>query len=221
MKIFIEIDQPDTNAVIRWGFQTNQDEPVLIKYQEPVKVRKTSKMLAVANLNGKNSFFEEAEFVMIPRGRTAKIKHPYSSQYTAGGDKALINTLRGGDNFTTGNWQGYRGENLEATIDIGKEQFISKIGAGFLQDQNSWIFMPEWVRFEVSPDGVNFTEVGTVQNPIDEKADGGITNDFEIDFRKQKVKFIRVTAKNPEQCPAWHKGFPEACWLFTDEVWWE
>ena len=130
----------------------------------------------MANVRGKNSFFEEAEFVKIPHGRTVKVKTPYSPQYTAGGDIALINTLRGGENFTTGNWQGYWGVDLEAIIDMGKTQRISKIGAGFLQDQNSWIFMPEWVKFEISKDGQDFVEIGIVENILDEKADGGITN---------------------------------------------
>ena len=90
-----------------------------------------------------------------------------------------------------------------------------------MQDQNSWIFMPEWVRFEVSEDGLNFTEVGTVKNDMAEKADGAIVKDFEVNFVSQKVKFIRVIAKNKEQCPAWHKGFPNPSWIFADEVWWK
>ena len=217
----VEIDNLDKNSVIRWGTQTHQDEPVLNKYKGPIKVKKTSKLLAVAHLNGKNSFFEKAVFIKMPPGRSVKIKYPYSPQYTAGGDIALVNTIRGGENFTTGNWQGYWEVHLDVTIDLGKEQKIDHIGAGFLQDQNSWIFMPEWVKFEISSDGEVFKEVGVVKNDIDEKTDGAIIKDFEVTFAKQKVKYIRVIAKNKEQCPAWHKGFPDPTWIFADEVWWE
>jgi hypothetical protein len=219
--IFVGVNDLDEKSKIMWGHKTTEDEPVLKIYQKPIKVKNTVELLAVANSNGQNSFFEEASFVKIPKGRSVKVKNPYSSQYTAGGDVALINTLRGGESFTTGNWQGYWEVDLDATIDLGKVEKISKLGVGFFQDQNSWIFMPEWVRFEISADGESFTEVGTIKNDVDEKADGGIIKDFEVSFEKQKVKFVRVVAKNKEQCPSWHKGFPNPCWIFVDEVWWK
>jgi len=219
--IFVEVNDLDEKGKIMWGYQTTEDEPALKVYNKPINVKNTVELLAVANSNGQNSFFEEATFVKIPKGRSVKVKNPYSPQYTAGGDVALINTLRGGESFTTGNWQGYWEVDLDVTIDLGKNQKISRIGVGFMQDQNSWIFMPEWVRFEVSEDGLNFTEVGVVKNDVDERADGAITKDFEINFVSQKVKFIRVVAKNKEQCPAWHKGFPNPSWIFADEVWWK
>ncbi len=199
------------NALIRWGKQTYEDEPALRKYTNPIEIKSSTKLVAVANSNGRNSFFEEAEFIRIPPGRSVKIVNPFSSQYTAGGDIALINTLRGGENFTTGNWQGYHEVDLDATIDLGKAQKISSISAGFLQDQNSWIFMPEWVMFEISKDGKQFVEVGKVNNDVDEKADGGIIKDFEVSFEKQKVKYIRVVAKNKGNCPEWHKGYRKSC----------
>lgn len=81
--------------------------------------------------------------------------------------------------------------------------------------------MPEWVKFEVSKDGANFHEVGTIKNDVDEHEDGGIIKDFKVDFNKQKVKYIRVVAKNRGQCPQWHKGYPNPAWIFVDEIWWK
>jgi hypothetical protein len=219
--ISVGISSIAEDASIMWGYATEEDEPALKGYKKPIKIRDNTKMVAVANSNRKNSFFVEAEYVRIPSGRSVTITNPYSSQYTAGGDLALINTLRGGENFTTGNWQGYWGVDLEATIDMGKAEKISVLGAGFLQDQNSWIFMPEWVRFEISPDGETFKEVGVVQNDINEREDGGILKDFEVNFLKEKVKYIRITARNRGTCPEWHKGYPNPAWIFADEIWWK
>ena len=220
-RMTVEIADLYDDALIRWGYQTHEDEPSLKKYTVPFKITRSTKFTAVASRNGKNSFFENAEYVKIPSGRTVKVKYPYSSQYTAGGGKALINSLRGGRNFTTGNWQGYYGVDLDAVIDMGKAKRISKTGAGFLQNQNSWIFMPEWVRFEISKDGKDFKEVGKIRNDIDEHAEGGIIKDFTVTFPKQKVRYIHIIAKNRGQCPAWHKGAGNPAWIFVDEVWWE
>ncbi len=220
-QISVGIDHLNDDADVRWGRKTNEDEPNLRTYRQPLKLKKNTTLVAVANLNGKSSFFEESEYVKIPPGRTVQLEYPYNSQYAAGGEKALINTLRGGADFKTGNWQGYWGDDLLATIDISKAYRISQIGSGFLQDQNSWIFMPGWVKFEISIDGKEFTEVGTIHNDVDEKADGSIMKDFVITFKKQKVRYIRVHAKNITKCPAWHKGHPNPSWIFVDEVWWE
>ncbi len=220
-RLTVEIDDLYEDAHIRWGYQTTEDEPALKKYIRPFEITRDTKFTAVASRNGKNSFFENAEYVKIPAGRTVKVKNPYSPQYTGGGDKALVNTLRGGRDFTTGNWQGYYGVNLDAVIDLGETQKISKMGAGFLQDQNSWIFMPEWVTFEVSADGKDFIGAGRAQNDVDTHAGGGIIKNFEVRFPKQEVRYIHVIAKNRGQCPAWHEGAGNPAWIFVDEVWWK
>ncbi|NOX86030.1 MAG: glycoside hydrolase family 92 protein, partial [Chlorobi bacterium] len=67
------------DAQIRWGYQTEEDEPALKKYIRPIEVTRSTKFTAVASRYGKNSFFENAEYLKIPAGRTVKVKYPYSS----------------------------------------------------------------------------------------------------------------------------------------------
>ncbi|MCF6170718.1 MAG: GH92 family glycosyl hydrolase [Bacteroidales bacterium] len=189
------------------------------KYVRPLRFDRSSKLYAKAVWNGRESFAETAEYYRIPKGRKVKLKHPYSKQYTAGGDLALVNTLRGGSDFRTGNWQGYHGVDLDAVIDLGESRFVLKIGAGFLQDQNSWIFMPEWVRFEVSADGKTFAPAGKISNKIDPRYEGSVIRDFVVDGVNKKIRFVRILAKNRGLCPAWHKGAGEPAWIFVDELW--
>jgi predicted alpha-1,2-mannosidase len=207
------------DAEILWGFDNSKKEPEFDDYGLPLKIKEFSKITAVAVINGKQSLQEEAEFVKIPMRRSVKIVNPYSLQYTAGGDLAMVNTLRGGNDFKTGNWQGYWGVDLEATIDLGEVQQVRRIGGGFLQDQNSWIFLPEWVQFEISSDSINFEALKRIENNVDEKADGGIVKEFEIRIPRRNVRYIRVFAKNIAFCPDWHKGAGEPAWIFVDEVW--
>ena len=217
-KITVGIACMDEEAGLWWA-QAERKKPVFEKYVRPVKLTSSTRYVAYAEKDGQKSFEEEALFTKMPLGRTLKVAYPYSLQYTAGGDKALINTLRGSEDFMTGNWQGYWGVDLDAVIDLGKEQYIKKVGAGFLQDQNSWIFMPEWVKFEASTDSVHFKELGAVQNNIDPKRSGGIVKNFIIRIPKQKIRYLHVVAKNRGICPAWHKGAGEPAWIFADEIW--
>jgi hypothetical protein len=215
----VSLEDLDGNAEMRWGFGTEEDEPVLRKFSAPFNLTRSSKMVAVANKNGKNSFFETAEYFMMPEGRKVAIKNPYNDQYTAGGDKALIDLLRGGADFRTGEWQGYYGVDFEATVDLGKIQTISAVGAGFNQNQGAWIWMPTEVSFEISGDGQTWQKIGTVVNDIDPKQGGGIVKDFTIDRINEKGQFVRVFAKNIGKCPSWHVGAGDSAWIFIDEIW--
>ncbi len=188
-------------------------------YTTPFTINKSVHLQAKAIKNGVESFVEEAEFFNIPKGRKVTLKTEYSSQYTAGGDNALINTIRGGTDFKTGNWQGYEGTDLDAVIDLGKKQLVHEMGIGFLQDINAWIFMPLWVQFEVSTDGVQFDKAGKVDNAVDEHQGGVIIKDFVLQNVNQKVRYIHILAKNRAVCPDWHKGYPNPSWIFTDEFW--
>ncbi len=216
----VELACIDKNGTLWWA-HAGRKKPVFEKYIQPEQITASTGYVAYAEKNGQKSFEEQAKFVEIPAGRIVKVIYPYSLQYTAGGDKALINTLRGNKDFMTGNWQGYWGVDLDAVVDLGREEYVKKVGAGFLQDQNSWIFMPEWVSFEASVDSVHFKKLGRIESTVNAKRDGSTIKDFVLRIPKQKIRYLHIIAKNRGVCPDWHKGAGEPAWIFTDEIWWE
>jgi hexosaminidase len=108
---------------------------------------------------------------------------------------------------------------MHVVVDLGEVQQIHDIGAGFLQDQDSWIFMPASVRFQTSVDGDKYTDAGMVQNPINPKQSGGIVHDFMTGPLNIKARFIQVTATSQGPCPDWHVGAGNPGWIFADEIW--
>ncbi len=189
------------------------------KYEEPVWVKRSGDYYAKAVIKGEASLIEKATFKKIPGNRKITLKTKYSKQYTAGGDDALINTVRGGKDFRTGNWQGYHGNDIIAVVDLGRKQKIHKIGMGFLQDQNAWIFMPLWMSVEISSDGKHFTPAGKVVNKVSPKTKGVVVKDFVLKDLNVKARYIKIHAKNRGTCPKWHKGYPGKAWIFADEIW--
>ena len=156
----VELASIDPAATIEYFFETKNAKIETLKYSEPIQVNNSVKMTAFArNSAGEESFKIAAEFTKIPEGRTISIKNPYKNQYSAGGDIALIDFLRGSSNFRTGVWQGYEGVDVEAVIDLGKPEKISKLTMGFLQDINAWVFMPLNVEFFLSDDGKTFKKI--------------------------------------------------------------
>ena len=212
-KLDVSITHPNKNAKIVYTLNGGEE----IEYTGPFVVDNTTDIRAVALVDGVVSIAAEGSFKKIAAGRNVKIKYPYSSQYEAGGDIALIDLQRGNDNFRVGMWQGYYGVDVDATVDLGEVTNITRLAGSFLQDQKSWIFMPEQVEFFVSTDDKNFKSVGIVENEVDPEAEDAIIQELDIN-KRIKARYVRMVAKNIGICPDWHVGAGEKAWIFCDEI---
>jgi len=141
----------------------------------------------------------------------------YAPQYSAGGDLALVDRLRGPSDFRTGFWQGYEGVNLEATLDLGSVRPVKRVAAGFLQDENAWIFYPVQVLVEVSLDGQSWQTLGSANAPQPWSASGALRHDFVV-AASGNARYVRVRALNRGTCPPEHKGAGGKAWIFADEI---
>jgi predicted alpha-1,2-mannosidase len=185
----------------------------------PFFIDRTTRIKAFAiDSVGETSLVATANFHKVPRSWNVKIFSRYSSQYTAGGDLALIDGVRGTMNFTDGAWQGYQGQDLSAVVDLGEAKKISKLGAGFLQDVGSWIWMPRRIDFEASNDGKNFAPLLALTNDISEKQYGAIVKEFQRTIQPYKARYVKITARTFGKLPAWHPGAGGDAWIFIDEI---
>lgn len=181
-------------------------------------VDKTTEKDSVVKLyDSKDDIDFSYSFRKIPSNRSIKLLTPYSSQYTGGGDNALIDTKRGGNNWKLGAFQGYWGENVEAVVDLGSVQYVEQVGGNFIQDERSWIFMPLRVEYYISNDGKNFKLADCVQNTIDERTPGTFTHTFSSKI-KTETRYIKMKAYNRMYNPEWHLSKGEKSWLFIDEI---
>jgi len=167
--------------------------------------------------DGKKSSIVEAEFIHIKYRRSIKLATEYAPQYAAGGDNALVDGIKGGSDYRTGTWQGYEGIGINAIVDLGERKKINELSIGFLQDENSWIFMPQSVTFLMSEDGKKYTKIGNIKNAISPKEKGAITKDFSFKTNI-KARYIKVIANNRGTCPDYHKGAGGKSWIFADEI---
>lgn len=188
-------------------------------YSRPFVIDKSTRLRAFAAAGDMERSFEiEANFIRIPKDRRINLLTNYSGQYSAGGNLALIDFIRGGENFKTGTWQGYEGVDLDAVVDLGKVQPIRKISLGCLQDEASWIFMPYEVRVSLSDDNKQFVALPAVRNTVSEKTSGPMIKDFTVNASGRKARYIRVQAVNRVTCPEGHPGAGRKAWIFADEI---
>lgn len=78
----------------------------------------------------------------------------------------LTDGISGSLQYDDGTWVGFEnGKPITLTIDLGTLQTIHELSAEFIQVRSAYIFLPASVQVEVSADGVNYTEMGTMGQP--------------------------------------------------------
>ena len=189
-----------------------------LRYEGPFTVYEPCLLTAWAERDGERSFLTTCRVRKVLSDRKIDIHSRYSRQYTAGGDEGLIDGIRGPKNWRTGGWQGYVDTDFEAVLDLLSEREISLIGAGFLQDARSWIWMPQYVEFSVSADGENYTVAGRLENKVDETDRKVQVWDAELPVGCT-ARYVKVFAKNIGIIPSWHPGAGNPGFIFTDEIW--
>ncbi|HEX6719091.1 MAG TPA: GH92 family glycosyl hydrolase [Pyrinomonadaceae bacterium] len=177
----------------------------------------TVKALAI-DPNGRQSLAARAKYHRIPHDWQITLLSNYSSQYTGGGDFALIDGIRGTTNWSGGGWQGYQGKDFIAVLDLGRVEQVSRVGAGFLQDIGSWIWLPRAVEFGLSVDGKTFESGFSIVNEASERQEGVMTIDFVGNISPQNARYVRIHAVNFGKIPAWHPGSGGDAWIFVDEI---
>lgn len=142
---------------------------------------------------------------------------PFSSQYAAGGDQALVDGIVGPANFKTGDWQGTFGEDVEAIIDLGGIRAIKSLSLGALRDIRPWIFFPESVTYSISMDGESWVEVATVGHDEDNQDESVAVLRF--DWRgRAAARFVKAEVQSFGELPDWHLGAGNPSWIFLDEL---
>ncbi len=148
------------------------------------------------------------------------LKYPYSERYPASGKNALTDGTLVTLSYSSGGWQGFLGNDLDATIDLGKPTPITQIETHFLNAPNDWIFLPSSVEFFISTDSKTYTKVGevTYPAPTPESIDIREIKTCSAEFPKTKIRYIRVIAHSIGKCPEWHSGKGQNGWLLVNEV---
>jgi hexosaminidase len=219
-KVVLELSSEQANPVIYYtmdGSDPNENSQI---YKNPIPVTETTSIKAAIIRNGEIAGNITTQKVWIHKASGKKVSYQttFSDKYTGGSDYALVDGIKGSKNLSCGYWQGFNGDDLDITIDLGKTTEISKVSVSFLQDIHSWIFLPEWVEVFTSEDGSKFVSMGKVVNDISPREGGALIKDFKLSFDPTKAKEVRIHAKNMGTCPPWHSGKGGKVWIFTDEV---
>lgn len=217
----------EKNTIVYY-FQMNSDEwkvyqkPFYIKENTSISIKASTQAANVKNLSNFTSPTVTANFIKKNPDIQFELQSKYSNQYAASGPAALIDGLRGGNEFRTGDYQGFYQQDVVGLITFKDARSISEVGVSYIRDHKSWIFAPSAIQVEASLDGKTYFVVAqktlpaataTDKSPFKSEVIIQLDNDKNL-----KYKYLKYTISNPGKLPSWHLGAGNPTWLFVDEL---
>lgn len=137
-----------------------------------------------------------------------------SKYYNTESEFTLLNGVKANLPRRNNQWNAWSGEDVEMTIDLLSVQEIEQVEIGYLLDISNWIWLPQEITISSSSNGKKYKNIQVInattiqQNP----------RQLLTTFKKQKLRYIKIVAKNPGKIPAGNPGAGEDSWLFFDEI---
>ncbi|OOG41362.1 family 20 glycosylhydrolase [Rhodanobacter sp. C05] len=154
----------------------------------------------------------------LAAGKPITYAQPPSPHYS-GAANTLDDGLLGSDNFHDGQWVGWEGGDLDASIDLQQPTRLHSVAVAFMQQSGSWVLLPKQVTFYVSADGQHWSQLFARTLKVD--ADDARPLVQRIEFSSPvsiSTRYVRVKAENYGALPSDSAGAGHNAWLFTDEI---
>jgi hexosaminidase len=212
--VSISLQNEFPGSDIRYVLDEKDLKKEAVKYTDPIEINKTTVIKASLFEDDKpvgNIFTDTIKFHKAVAQKVNYI-NPYSDNYKGSGESTLVNTLRGTKNFHDGQWQAWIGNDMEVVIDLGKEEEITQVTVGTLENQGPGIYFPQKFEVYLSGDGKLFKKAGEIKRAYAKNAKAEL-KDFKISVPKQKARYIKVITENMRKAP---NG--SGVWTFVDEI---
>ncbi|MEM9143055.1 MAG: family 20 glycosylhydrolase, partial [Bacteroidota bacterium] len=212
VSLVLQSEFPDVQIRYLKGPGDLQTEGVL--YEAPIQIDTTLTITAGVFQDGmeKGKRFQDAFTYHEGVGKQVTFAEKYHENYQGSGNGTLTNVLRGTTNFHDGQWLAWLNTDMEAVVDLGAPQKISKVALGTMENRGPGIYFPSWVKVWISNNNRDFKEVGAVKGPR-EMTSGPALREISTTFEEQEARFIKIVGKNP--APSDKAG---GAWLFVDEI---
>lgn len=143
-----------------------------------------------------------------------------NSKYPGSGDSTLFDNKGGIENLNSKTWLGFDSDSIKLIVELTKKETVSSVLISFLQNEDSWIFLPEFISIS------NFDESKNLFLPFGKE----VIFNVEKSVTKINFRFIFPNLKNiksrklmihilpVKKIPDWHPGKGQHAWCFIDEI---
>lgn len=210
-KVEYQLETTSQGKMIR--FTLNGSEPTVNSevYKNPIRITKNVNIKARV-FDGEEKlgtvFSQDINFHKAVGATITINKEPHKA-YSGSGAEGLVNGISGSDSrYGDKEWLGFRGDDIEITIDLGDEIEINSIETRFHNGNGQWIYAPKQIQLKI--DDNNFE---TFDLP---KSDLLLVNK-KLNPNK-KGRNIRIRITNYGTIAEGQQGAGHKAWTFIDEI---
>ena len=213
--ILLELKANPSLGTIYYTTDDSDPKEISKSYTSPITLSKdaTIKAALYKNKELKGKISVKKYDINKATNKPITLKTPASKSYSGDGSFTLVNGVVATLPRISNQWLGWNGNNMEAIINLEKEESFSEINVGFLKEELSWIYLPKEVEYFVSNDGIQFTSIGKISaNEISKERFATLS------IKSVKAKYVKIIATNFGKIPSGKPGAGEDAWLFCDEI---
>lgn len=207
-------------AEIRYTLNGKEPTANDLLYTGPVTITKRAvvKIKAIGN-DFLPSETVIAEFIKEGKG-VQQIEFSTPNEFYTKAKKDILHDNVGGfANYGGGTWIGYDKDTAEVIITLKKKEKVKSVLINMLQDENSWIFLPEQVTLYYFDSKNNSWLKVNEQVFQNDKPSAKKCNSYELrSGKKIKADKIKLIFSVLKKIPDWHPGKGKHAWLFVDEI---
>lgn len=182
-----------------------------------IKTDASLKAMAIHSNVGGRILSEEIKFNKASM-KPITANQPINLSYRYAGASTLVDALRGSDNYRTGRWIAFNGNDMDMTIDLQEPTEITSVAFTANVEPTDWVFDARGFTVEVSDDNKQFTKVASEEYPAMKATDKKGLFEHQLTFSPVKTRYVRVIAQVEKTLPEWHDGKGKSAFLFVDEI---
>lgn len=143
-----------------------------------------------------------------------------AASYKASGLATLNDNKGGYTDLHGGTWLGYQTDSVEVELQLNKKQSISSVLLHCLQDNGSWVFLPEAINvFYLDDKTGQYNNLVNWNQTFGTSVDGASCVPIKLSFnQKIKTSKLKIKIKGVQSIPDDHPGKGQKGWLFIDEI---
>ena len=216
----IKLDSKIKGTKVFYTVDGTEPDSTSLVYKNPILINTTTSIAIKAYKEGwLPSETTQEDFIKVTHKVVDfSIVHNPEKQYF--GPKKLFDFKLGSENFKDEKWNGYLGNDLNTTLNLGEAKTVSTVTVNCLGRSRDWIMFPKNIQvFASSNKTSGFKLVGSLSIVEDEKQESTKIKKFNIKIPENtKAQYFKVIAKNPNVLPKWHEGAGNPPWIFIDEI---
>ena len=225
------IETDTINKLIRISFPTFDNAPVYytldgstpttssLNYDSPVEIKSSCVIKAVAIREDRTSkiYSRSFDFNKATFKKITLLTNP-SPRYTFKGAFTLVDGMKGGKRFASGEWLGFIKTDFEAIVDLEKQTQISEVTISNFIDIFSWISGIREYTVSLSDDNKNYKQVFNEKYPPFPVGQQVEIKQVTASFAPQQTRYVKIAAKTDKTLPEWSDGKGNPAFIFIDEI---